>query len=456
MNSVYIVVKHMIKSTILFLISVVIITFWVPQEKIYAKEPVIIVIDPGHGGENLGAEYEEYTEKNMTMTVAQAMKEELEKYDDVIVYLTHESPEDDMTLEERVLFAVEKNADFLFCLHFNMSVNHNLFGAEVWVPAFDRYYAKGYAFAEIQMELLSELGLYSRGIKTKLNDKGEDYYGILRHSTQEGLPAVLIEHCHLDQENDKPFYTQGEEQLKELGRIDAEAAAKYFGLTSQGLGVDYSEYKVSEIAIPNTPVKSDKTEPDICELELVEINQDTREITLTLYASDFDSYILYYDYSIDGGNTYSQLRKWDKTEESMTFSVVIPPDTDVELRATAYNGFDVWIESNIIQVEGIPESIVIEQELIEELVLADSEEDMILEGDIVENNIIEGNIVEDDIVEDGIIASNEQIGKIESNYLLWIGILIGLVILCLLILVSRLFLFYKIKGTSRRSSNVED
>lgn len=106
---------------------------------VHGAEPVVVVLDPGHGGENLGAEYGEYTEKEMTMAVAKAMKEELEKYEGIEVYLTHETDKD-MSLEERAEFARDKNADFLFCLHFNMSEEHNKFGAEVWVSAFgDKY-----------------------------------------------------------------------------------------------------------------------------------------------------------------------------------------------------------------------------------------------------------------------------------------------------------------------------
>lgn len=56
------------------------------------------------------------------------------------------------------------------------------------------------------MEAFRELGLYSRGIKTRLNDQGENYYGILRYGTQYDVNTVLIEHCHLDQVNDQPFY----------------------------------------------------------------------------------------------------------------------------------------------------------------------------------------------------------------------------------------------------------
>ena len=83
-------------------------------------ENIVVVIDPGHGGENLGAEYEEYTEKEMTLIVAKAMKAELEQYEGITVYLTRTGDED-LTLEERCDYAASVNADFLFCLHFNMS-----------------------------------------------------------------------------------------------------------------------------------------------------------------------------------------------------------------------------------------------------------------------------------------------------------------------------------------------
>lgn len=163
------------KSLVLLLGLLLSAMVWVGlAQKAKAQEPIVIVIDPGHGGENRGGEYEQYVEKEMTPIVAAAMKEELEKYENVTVYLTHEQ-DVDMSIKDRVLFAKEKEADFLFCLHFNMSVNHNLFGAEVWVPATGEYYAKGRSFAEIEMEAFRELGLYSRGIKTRLNDQGENY-----------------------------------------------------------------------------------------------------------------------------------------------------------------------------------------------------------------------------------------------------------------------------------------
>lgn len=316
-----------------------------------ADEPLIIVIDPGHGGENLGAEYDGYTEKEITMPMAVAMKEELEKYDNVKVYLTHED-DVDMSIWERAEFAKDVNADFLFCLHFNASVHHNLYGAEVWVPSEGEYYAKGYAFAEILMAQFEDMGLYSRGIKTRLNDDGIDYYGILRYCSSEEIqvPAVLIEHCHLDNEKDKGFYQQSEEQIKEFGRQDALAVAKYFGLTSSETGADYSSYQVSDIPVPEGRVAPDKTPPEKCSIEVTNVNKETGEVTLAVEAYDTDSYILYCNYSLDGGKTYSPLLEWPRPEWNVSdknhnLTITVPFGSETELKVKAYNGFDVWTES---------------------------------------------------------------------------------------------------------------
>ncbi len=322
------------------------------------QRPLVIVIDPGHGGENEGAKYDGYMEKEMTMVVARAMKEELEKYDGVEVYLTRQGDED-VSIKDRAAFAGEKNADFLFCLHFNSSVHHSLFGTEAWVPAEGAYYAKGYSFAQIELQELVGIGLYSRGIKTRLNDRGENYYGILRYCTYEKVPSVLIEHCHLDNEKDKKFYQQGRGQIEELGRLDATAAAKYFRLKSEMLGIDYGDYPVPETNIPKDIVRPDKTEPDLCEIEAGAVDKSTGQVDVHIEAEDKDSYILYYCYSTDGGNTYFPLEEWPRPEgwnqssKNHDFQITVPLDEETELRVAVYNGFDLLTESNIVTIEPV-------------------------------------------------------------------------------------------------------
>lgn len=380
----------------------------------------VIVLDPGHGGENLGGEYGNFTEKNITPIVANAMKEQLEKYDDVTVYLTHEQ-DVDMSLKERADFAQSVHADFLFCLHFNLSVNHNLFGAEVWVPSTGEYYSKGYSFAEIQMQEMTDLGIYSRGIKTKLNDRGTDYYGILRECTADGVPSALIEHCHMDHHKDAFALANGEESYKELGRRDAEAVAKYFGLRSTELGVDYSDYQVSNIAIPTEAVRPDDSEPEVNEIELVSLDPELGKATIRMKASDSNSYIQYYMYSVDGGNTYSELMEWprpevwNKSDEEMEFECEVPYDKPIELRTAAYNGFDMFTESNCISIEAIPDPerlrLEEEQRLLEEAQKAQEEqEDTTLEQSDTETTEYQEVIAQTDGTQQQGVSSKPSAG----------------------------------------------
>lgn len=312
-------------------------------------EQIVIVIDPGHGGENLGGEYEDYTEKEMTMIVANAMKEELEKYEGIAVYMTR-TGDQELSLDERCEYAASVNADFLFCLHFNMSEHHTLFGAECWISAFGENYSKGYSFASVEMDMLQDLGLYSRGIKTRLNDKGIDYYGIIRHSVERNIPCVLIEHCHLDQENDQPFYDHNE-KLIQFGKLDATAVAKYFQLSSEELDVDYSGYQNVHVDVPSRVVSPDKTEPDICMIEVLDQNMTNGEVKVQVSAADYDSGMLYYTYSYDNGQTFSQLQRWpDKSADTFDFTMQVPPRIVPQIVVNGYNGYDLYTTSNMVSL----------------------------------------------------------------------------------------------------------
>lgn len=317
-------------------------------ERVQADKPCVIVIDPGHGGENLGANPKGIEEKNLNMVVALAMYEELLQYDNVEVYLTH-TEDVDMSLRQRAQFAADKNADFLFCLHFNMSPKHNLFGTEVWISAFDEYYSKGLSFGKIQIETMEGMGLYSRGVKTKLMESRlDDYYGIIRESRRVGVTCALIEHCHLDNVNDKGYY-ESEEQLQAMGRADAESAAKYLGLSSSKLGVDYSDYPREEVPLPTTVMAPDYTPPEICRIEELSCDSSTGEITFALTASDPDSPMLYYSYSLNGGRSWSNLFAWQRGEETMHVTLTIPSGREMpKISFRAHNLYDRYKESNAI------------------------------------------------------------------------------------------------------------
>ncbi|MDE5747179.1 MAG: N-acetylmuramoyl-L-alanine amidase, partial [Acetatifactor sp.] len=164
------------------LIVSVFVTVTLPGEAAYhfrqQNENIVVVIDPGHGGSNEGTTENGFCEKEMTLTTALALYDRLTQYDGVTVYLTR-TDDTESSLADRAMFAKSVGADYLFSIHYNASETHELFGSEVWVPLTAPYNVYGYQFGCTLLSRLQEKGLFIRGIKTRKNDRGTDYYGIL-------------------------------------------------------------------------------------------------------------------------------------------------------------------------------------------------------------------------------------------------------------------------------------
>lgn len=327
-------------------------------------DKLVIVIDPGHGGDNRGTLEDNHEEKFMTMTTALVMYDELNKYDNVEVYLTR-TGDVKMSLAERAEFAASVDADFMFSIHYNASANHELFGSEVWVSSVSPYNGYGLQFGYEFLTEAREMGLLIRGVKTRLGDKG-DYYGIIRESVDLGLPALIIEHCHVDNERDTD-YCDSDADLKAFGVADATAVAKYFGLSSSALGVDYSNYSLIEASAAslNSLTKNDDTKPDVCEIALasdyyrndMSANGDqARDIlTIDVTAADYDSLLMYYSYSLDGGATFSRREIWPGCDtltgaytDTFQLELEIPTNMTPEIILRAYNPYDLYVESNLL------------------------------------------------------------------------------------------------------------
>ena len=334
--------------SICFILAVV--CAFLPTKKVHA-EPVKIVIDPGHGGTNLGAQYNGYTEKYMTMVVANAMAEELKKYEGIEVYMTR-TEDAELSLQQRADYAKSVDADFFFCLHFNMSENHTLYGSEVWISAFGNCYAEGKSFGEICLDEMDTLELYRRGVKTRLNKDGLDYYGVIQHCEEYGIPACIIEHCHLDHREDKGRY-ETTEALKHLGVLDATAVAKYYGLYSPESKKDYRMFQAPKVEVPEKVMKPDDTEPVDVSLTCLRVKEETGEVNLLLTGKDEDSGLLYYDYSINGGLNYSGLQKWEAPGHELEFTIKVPADQDILLKCRVYNGYDLDTETETITIPAL-------------------------------------------------------------------------------------------------------
>ena len=316
-----------------------------PEQAQKSDKNIVVVIDPGHGGTNLGGQIPGLDEKNMTLITALAMKEELEKYEGITVYLTRYGDET-LSLEERARSAAAVDADFLFSLHYNKAVPPRLYGAEVWIPSLGDNYAKGYAVGDLVLnELCDQYGLYRRGIKTKVNAKGTDYYGVIKHSVSMGIPAVIIEHCHIDNDNDLQYFNSIE-KMQKLGRLDATGVAKYFHLKSEVLGVDYSGQQIASVGSPTVPAVQDLTPPEKTEIQYV--SAENGKVQIQVNAADSQSGIYYYDYSTDGGMTFSDLLPWDGAGNVKPIWL---PTGGKQITVRVYNQYDLCTQSNILAVK---------------------------------------------------------------------------------------------------------
>lgn len=321
-------------------------------------EKIVIVIDPGHGGKNQGTIAGDTDEKIMTLVTAQAMYDELLKYNGIQVFMTR-TDDRDLTLKERAEFAADVEADFLFSIHYNASEYHEFYGSEVWVSSFSPYNAYGYQFGYEFLTQMREWGLFNRGVKTRLNASGEDYYGIIREAVNLEVPALIIEHCHVDEAHDIEF-CNSEEDWKAFGVADATAVAKYFGLKSDILKVDYSDYELAAVdaseLVEHTVL--DETEPDVCHLDMVSADYDEGTLQLVVSAMDYDSPIMYYTYSLDGGETYSVREPWPGCntltgvcQNALTLYLDIPDGIQPNVIVRAYNMYDLYTDSNAFEAK---------------------------------------------------------------------------------------------------------
>lgn len=328
------------------------------QSLLEEKEKYVIVIDPGHGGENLGTiANPAFMEKEILMHTANALVNELKKYDRLEVYLTR-TTDVDISLRDRAVFAKEKKADFVFSLHYNASENHSMFGTEVWISLKPPYHALGYKFAYLQQLQMQDMGLFSRGIKTRKNDDDNDYYGIIRECAARNIPAVIIEHCYVDEERDAYFVDELSD-YEELGRRDAVAIAKFLGVHQDLSDVEQSLFKIKKNDIISQTLE-DHSGPDKCFISEEHIDYENGVMTVKVNAKDNQTPIMYYSYSIDGGKTFSKLYAWPDTDmvsgyypQEFSLMINIPDGISPEILVRAYNKFDIYRTSNRLKGFGV-------------------------------------------------------------------------------------------------------
>lgn len=128
------------------------------------EEYLIVAINAGHGGSDSGAVNGNLKEKNLTLSIAQAMRDELNTYTGVTAYMVRDG-DYYMGLQERVDQARIIGADVFVSVHINAGGGT---GAEVWVPNGSSYnydtHTVGVALGGKIAQQLKALGLTLRGV----------------------------------------------------------------------------------------------------------------------------------------------------------------------------------------------------------------------------------------------------------------------------------------------------
>ncbi|EPR72147.1 N-acetylmuramoyl-L-alanine amidase [Winogradskyella psychrotolerans RS-3] len=149
------------------------------------KEPLVVVIDAGHGGHDSG----NLDEKNIVLNISHQLS--LLSSDNIRI-ITTRTEDTFFTLQERVEFISTQNADLVVSLHANAHSNPLTNGVEAYYNDKDEFKDKSYAFGKILLENQMELFSTNRGLKTV------PMY-IFRHINS---PGVLLELGFITNEED--------------------------------------------------------------------------------------------------------------------------------------------------------------------------------------------------------------------------------------------------------------
>lgn len=232
------------------------------SSKVEAKE-IVLVLDPGHGGLRSGTTNGNLIERDLVQKIANYLQEYLSQYNGIKVYLTHGvlSNEVEMELDERAIIAKNLDADMFISLHLN-SYNGSVTGAESFVTAFTgetRYHQECSELAGRILNNLCTLGTNNRGVKTKLSTNPNnpkysdgsdpDYYQVIRECIYRDIPAMIVEHCFLDNASDSQL-VDSEEDLKRMAEVEGNAIVDYYGLQKRipvtGVSLNETNIKLIE------------------------------------------------------------------------------------------------------------------------------------------------------------------------------------------------------------------
>ncbi len=216
-----------------------------------SSDPFVIVIDAGHGGFDVGAVGNGLEEHALNLSIAKHIQELLQKFVNVVVYLTRSTntsftSETKTDLLARVNFAVQHHADVFISVHTNSGPS-SAHGVEVIAQNDSSYrYAlhtesMGLANAVFNAERAAGLASH-RGVYTWDYDDSDaerkypdgsiaDYLSLLRNCRKNNIPAILIENLFISNAGDAS-YLRSDANRKKIAQAIVNGIANYYHLNN--------------------------------------------------------------------------------------------------------------------------------------------------------------------------------------------------------------------------------
>lgn len=180
-----------------------------------------VALDPGHGGNDNGA-VKYVTEDKVNLVMGLACRDYLEAHGvEILMSRTAD------TANSLRAFCEKANA---WGADLAVSIHNNAGGGD----GFEAYHhhggGKGKTLAANIEAEVKKIGQNSRGLKTKIDENGQDYFGFIRLTN---MPAVILEGAFVDNKKDAAQIDTAAEQ-RAFGYAYARGILKTLGLKDKG------------------------------------------------------------------------------------------------------------------------------------------------------------------------------------------------------------------------------
>ncbi len=202
----------------------------------YSKNGLFIMLDAGHAGKYNRGIIKGYWESQMTWSLTNKLKKELEKYPCVVVGLTKRSLYDDPYIYDRGQMA--KGYDLFISIHSNWS---NAQSADYPLTIVSSKYKP--ALYKAAQPLGKRLAYNVKNtMKTRqepqvwvkrLSTNGQDWYGVLRGCASVNVPGVIIEHSFHSNRRSCSWLMKDSNKNK-MAKNEAAVIATYYGFAKDG------------------------------------------------------------------------------------------------------------------------------------------------------------------------------------------------------------------------------